>query len=241
MSMAKKKKAAPRRKTAPVYEESSFRIPMPAVIRERPLDSFAMFLAGSAAIAIIFNAVMLQNVKGVRREPAPVAAAIPAPRPNIVATPAASAAPAAPAAVSASARPDDPNMLVREVQAELVRRGLYDGPADGLFGPKTEAAILDYEIGAGLKPTGHPNPQLLTAMRTPTAVSQPAAASPRIAAVQRVLDQQRFGPVKADGVAGEATRAAIRRFEASRGLPQKGEINPTILRELSQASGVNLN
>jgi peptidoglycan hydrolase-like protein with peptidoglycan-binding domain len=237
MSMAKKKKAAPRRKKAPVYEESSFRIPMPAVIRERPLDSSALFLAGSAAIAIIFNAVMLQDVTGARRGPAPVAAAIPAPRPNIVATP---TAPTAPAATSASTRPEDPNMLVREVQAELVRRGLYDGPADGLFGPKTEAAILDYEIGAGLKPTGHPNPQLLTAMRTPAAASQPAAASPRIAAVQRVLDQQGFGPVKADGVAGEATRAAIRRFEASRGLPQKGEINPTILRELSQASGVSL-
>jgi peptidoglycan hydrolase-like protein with peptidoglycan-binding domain len=131
-------------------------------------------------------------------------------------------------------------MLVREVQAELVRRGLYDGPADGLFGPKTEAAILDYEIGAGLKPTGHPNPQLLTAMRTPTA-AQSGTASPRIAAIQRVLDQQGFGPVKADGVAGDATRAAIRRFEASRGLPQKGEINALILRELSEVSGANLN
>jgi peptidoglycan hydrolase-like protein with peptidoglycan-binding domain len=235
--MAKKKKAAPRRKPAPVHEESSFRIPMPAVIRERPVDSFALFLSGSAAIAIIFNAVMLQDVTGVRRERPPVAAAIPAPRPTTVATP---AAPAPPAAASASARPDDPNMLVREVQAELVRRGLYDGPADGLIGPKTEAAILDYEIGAGLKPTGHPNPQLLTAMRTPTAASQPAA-SPRIAAVQRVLDQQGFGPVKADGMAGEATRAAIRRFEASRGLPQKGEITPTILRQLSEVSGVSFN
>jgi len=237
MGMAKKKKAASRRKPAPVYEESRFSIPMPAVIRERPLDSFALFLAGSAAIAIVFNAVMLQDVTGVRRVPAPAAAAIPAPRPSVVANP---AAPAAPAAASASARPDDPNMLVREVQAELGRRGLYDGPADGLFGPKTEAAILDYEIGAGLKPTGHPNPQLLTAMRTPN-TAQPVAASPRIAAVQRVLDQQGFGPVKADGVAGEATRAAIRRFEARRGLPQKGEISPAVLRELSQVSGVSFN
>jgi len=239
MSMAKKKKAAPRRKTAPVYEESNFRVPMPAVIRERPLDSFALFLAGSAAIAIICNAVMLQDVTGVRREPAPVAAAIPAPRPNIAAQTATSAAPAQTAA-QASGRTDDPNMLVREVQAELVRRGLYDGPADGLLGPKTEAAILDYEIGAGLKPTGRPNPQLLTAMRTPVA-AQPGVASPRVAAVQRVLDQQGFGPVKADGVAGEATRAAIRRFEERRGLPQKGEITPAILRELSEVSGVSFN
>jgi peptidoglycan hydrolase-like protein with peptidoglycan-binding domain len=65
------------------------------------------------------------------------------------------------------------------------------------------------------------------------------AASPRVASVQRVLDQQGFGPVKADGVAGEGTRAAIRRFEASRGLPQKGDITPVLLRELSEASGVS--
>ena len=243
MGMAKKKKAAPRRKPAPVYEESRFSVPMPAVIRERPLDSFALFLAGSAAIAIVFNAVMLQDVSGVRRERPPVAAAIPAPRPNTVATPAASPAAAqsiGELSAQVSGRPDDPNMLVREVQAELVRRGLYDGPADGLLGPKTEAAILDYEIGAGLKPTGRPNPQLLTAMRTPVA-AQPGVASPRVAAVQRVLDQQGFGPVKADGVAGEATRAAIRRFEERRGLPQKGEITPAILRELSEVSGVSFN
>jgi peptidoglycan hydrolase-like protein with peptidoglycan-binding domain len=59
-------------------------------------------------------------------------------------------------------------------------------------------------------------------------------------AVQRVLDQQGFGPVKADGVLGEATRAAIRRFEASRGLTQRGDLTPALLRELSQTSGVAL-
>jgi peptidoglycan hydrolase-like protein with peptidoglycan-binding domain len=106
-----------------------------------------------------------------------------------------------------------------------------------MFGPKTEAAIFDFEIGAGLKPTGRPNPQLLAAMRSN---SGPAVApSPRVVAVQRVLDQQGFGPVKADGVVGEATRAAIRRFEASLGLPQKGEITPALLQELSEVSGVS--
>ena len=128
---------------------------------------------------------------------------------------------------------------MREVQTELARRGLYDGPADGIFGPKTEAAIFDFEIGAGLKPTGRPNPQLVAAMR---AKSAPAVvSSPRVAAVQKVLDQQGFGPVKADGVAGEGTRASIRRFEASRGMPQKGEITPALLRELTRVSGVSFN
>jgi peptidoglycan hydrolase-like protein with peptidoglycan-binding domain len=223
-----KKKAAPRRRPAPVYEEPGFSIALPEVFRERPLDSFALFLAGVAALAIVLNATMFQGVKTVQRQAAPVAAAAPAPRLNAT-------TPSAPVEVGA----EDPNMLVREVQAELARRGLYDGQADGVFGPKTEAAIFDFEIGAGLKPTGRPNPQLLSAMRTST--SPAIAASPKVAHVQRVLDQQGFGPVKADGVAGEATRASIRRFEASRGLPQKGEITPSILRELSEVSGASFN
>ena len=236
--MAKKKKPAKRRKSAPAYEEAGFSLAMPSVVRERPLDSFALGLAGAATIAIVINATMFQT--GAERAPAMRAAtvtrapasevSIPAPRPAAIPA-------AAPTAAPPPAQTEDPNMLVREVQAELARRGLYDGPADGLFGPKTEAAIFDFEIGAGLKPTGRPNPQLLTAMR---ASSTASAASPKVAQVQRVLDQQGFGPVKVDGVAGEATRAAIRRFEASRGLPQRGEITPAILRKLSDLSGVRL-
>jgi peptidoglycan hydrolase-like protein with peptidoglycan-binding domain len=220
-----KKKTAKRRRSAPVYEEPAFSLQMPSIIRERPLDSFALFLAAAAAAAICINALMLQGGGSSLRE-TPVAA-VPAPRPAVATTPAAPAQP--------GVRPEDSNMLVLEVQAELTRRGLYDGPTDGVFGPKTEAAIFDFEIGAGLKPTGRPNPQLLSTMR---ASSAPAVvASPRVAAVQKALEQLRFGPVKADGVFGEATRAAIRRFEASRGLPQKGEITPALVRQLSTASG----
>ncbi|BCJ90272.1 hypothetical protein IZ6_10070 [Terrihabitans soli] len=227
--MAKKKTASRRRRT-PVYEESGFNLKMPAIVRERPLDSFALFLAATVALAIGVNALFLQSAATIRRE-APMAA--PAPRP--VAAPIA----AAPTAPQPAATQEDPNMLVREVQAELSRRGLYDGPADGVFGPKTEAAIFDFEIGAGLKPTGRPNPQVLAAMR---ASNQPSiVASPRVAAVQRALEQLKFGPVKADGVFGEATRAGIRRFEASRGLPQKGEITPALMRQLSIATGTEIN
>lgn len=229
MSMARKKKAS-RRKSAPVYEERGFSLSMPTIVRERPLDSFALFMASAAAAAITFNAIMLQDGGRAARpqsSSAP-AAAVPTPQP----------APASIAElVGATTRDEDPNMLVREVQAELARRGLYDGPADGLFGPKTEAAIFDFEIGAGLKPTGRPNPQLLAAMRSNNGPA--VAPSPRVVAVQRVLDQQGFGPVKADGVVGEATRAAIRRFEASLGLPQKGEISSALLQELSEISGVS--
>jgi len=223
MSMARKKKTASRRRASAAYEESSFSFRVPQIVREKPLDSFALLLAGTAAIAIIFNAVMLQDARPPTRGAIATAMMTPVARPGN--------------AVAPAAQSEDASMLVREVQAELTRRGLYDGPTDGLFGPKTEAAIFDFEIGAGLKPTGRPNPQLLAAMRNSVPSVTP---SPRVMAVQRVLDQHGFGPVKADGVLGEATRAAVRRFEASRGLPQRGELTPALLRQLSEVSGVVL-
>ncbi len=225
MSMARKK-AKPRRRKASAHAESRFKFQMPALVRDNPVDSAGIFLAAAASVAVIVNALVLQNGALTLK------AAAPAPRP---ATIAAVQTPQAAGTDSAEA----PNMLVREVQAELTRRGLYDGPADGLFGPKTEAAILDFEIGAGLKPTGKPNPELLAAMR---AGSAPVIVpSSKIAAVQKVLDQRGFGPIKADGILGEGTRAAIRRFEASRGLPQRGDISPAFLSELSKVSGKTFN
>lgn len=218
--MARKKKTA-RRAKAQTYDRE-FRLPMPAIVRENPLDSMGLALAVFAAGAIIVNALLMQGVQTVSAgKDAPAASGAAA----IEGTP-----------VSAiTVRPEAPSMLVLEVQSELQRRGLYDGPADGIFGPKTEAAIASFETRMGLKPTGRPNPQVLTALRTGDA---PTPAS-RVAAIQRALDRQGFGPVKADGVAGEATRAAIRRFEASRGLPQRGEITPEFLAELSRVSGAD--
>ncbi len=44
--------------------------------------------------------------------------------------------------------------IVAEVQANLLRRGLYDGPVDGVMGSKTEAAIMFYQETRGLPQTG---------------------------------------------------------------------------------------
>jgi peptidoglycan hydrolase-like protein with peptidoglycan-binding domain len=46
------------------------------------------------------------------------------------------------------------NPLVADVQANLLRRGLYEGPVDGVMGSKTEAAIMFYQETRGLPQTG---------------------------------------------------------------------------------------
>jgi osmotically inducible lipoprotein OsmB len=65
---------------------------------------------------------------------------------------------------SASAEPTrvgaDPN-TVREIQAELKRRGYDVGPSDGRLGPRTEAAIRQYEQRNGLPVDGMPSANLL--------------------------------------------------------------------------------
>jgi peptidoglycan hydrolase-like protein with peptidoglycan-binding domain len=55
--------------------------------------------------------------------------------------------------------------LVADVQAELGRRGLYNGNADGVMGPKTAAAIIFFQETAGLAQTGEASPELLAALQ----------------------------------------------------------------------------
>jgi peptidoglycan hydrolase-like protein with peptidoglycan-binding domain len=55
--------------------------------------------------------------------------------------------------------------------------------------------------------------------------------------VQRALNEYGYGPVKASGVADEATRAAISRFEKDHNLPVTGQVTPRLRRELSAAIG----
>ncbi len=54
--------------------------------------------------------------------------------------------------------------LVLSVQQALAASGFYDGPVDGLMGPRTRAAIFDFEERAGRPGTGAPSMELLKAV-----------------------------------------------------------------------------
>ena len=55
---------------------------------------------------------------------------------------------------------------VRNVQAELQRRGYDDGPVDGRLGPRTEAAIRAFEQRNGLPVDGYPSSSLMDYMQS---------------------------------------------------------------------------
>ena len=184
--------------------------------------------------------------------------------------------------------------LVIAIQGELARRGLYEGVADGVIGPRTEAAIAVFQKSIGVEANGLVSPELLAALKTdgsvtaavpksrPVEALDPAAADPVAAAIrsastpvvtaptkpqgaaraavtkpdvtppaalpvalrgtaadaalvmeiQRGLANIAYTDVSIDGVAGEQTRAAIRRFERHYRLPETGEPSETVLKKL---------
>jgi membrane-bound lytic murein transglycosylase B len=52
-----------------------------------------------------------------------------------------------------------------EMQQLLARQGFDIGQADGRFGPKTRAAIRDFQARAGLVPDGFPSTTVLARLR----------------------------------------------------------------------------
>ena len=216
-----------------------------------PIDAIGLFVLVIAAGAILTNALY--------RQPGPHPAPIFSIKPRPVASePAGGVVPAIPRArpeslagaksePAARARAD----ITTDIQRELSRRGLYDGPVDGMLGPKTDAAIRDFETAAKLKVTGEPSEDVLRAImhaplkteaaapRTarPDPIAELIAPSQRVIAVQRALNDFGYGPVKATGSFGAETVTAIQKFERDRKLPVTGQISPQLLRELAAATG----
>ena len=150
------------------------------------------------------------------------------------------------------------NEIIADIQRELSRRGFYDGAADGVFGPKTNAAMRDFEQASGLRPGGEPNDVFLRALTRSqakagparAAAAQPVATDPiaeliapsskRIFAVQRALTDYGYGQFKPNGTFGPETKAAIEQFERARKLPVSGQISPKLMRELAVVTGREL-
>ena len=217
------------------------------VLLRRPGDSLAAAVAVAAAITILVNALFLQTGP----HPAPIFANSP---PASVAVPQASApAPARPKVADTAAEPATNAHLRSDViantQRELLRRGFYDGAADGVYGPKTDAAIRDFEQAAGLRPSAEPNDMLLASIARSAIKAQPLALqhndpiaallapSGRIVAVQRALTDFGYGPVKPTGIYDAETRMSIERFEKARRRPVTGQISDQLVRDLAALTG----
>jgi peptidoglycan hydrolase-like protein with peptidoglycan-binding domain len=231
-----------------------------------PRDAVGVALGVFVTLAILINVLFLQSgshpapmFKGARGpvKTAVVTESTSVPRPR----PLEPTAPAAPSKVTAPAAPRSPGEIINDIQRELARRGYYDGVSDGLYGPKTDAAIRDFEQAAGLKPSTEPNEALLQAIvRSPaklvkgitgaTAAARPTpvrsdnvnviertAASKRVIALQRALAEYGYGQIKPSGIVDPDTQAAIEKFERERKLPITGQASDRVVRELAAMTG----
>jgi peptidoglycan hydrolase-like protein with peptidoglycan-binding domain len=224
-----------------------------------PLLATRMFVGETASPAI--------KVADVKTEPGVTTYRIERQEPSAVTEPAKPAVAEKPVA----------SPLVRSIQEALAASGLYDGPADGMTGPKTVSAILFYEETEGLEPKGEATEALLARLKrkpvgpsvvpadrpsmvktatTPkkddvaallseidtnpvAAVPVPKPVSPAlIMKIQKALAGMAYKGVKVDGMAGDATRAAIRAFEKSYRMPVTGEPSEKLLKKMQSIGAV---
>ena len=239
----------------------------------RRWDVVAITLAGVAIVAILVNVLLMQSgshpapmFKGPPPATKPAASKQPE-RPRLAEQAAApSVPPAASSTTSVATSPAPakpaarmPGEIITDIQRELARRGFYDGAVDGLYGPRTDGAIRDFEQANGLKPSTEPSEALLAAiMRPPVRSAARTAAAPpstpaasarpplpvraeaparKVIALQRALADYGYGQLRPSGVVDAETQAAIERFERERRLPVTGQPSDRVLRELAALTG----
>lgn len=214
-----------------------------AAIMDHPREFVGIVMAAAAAVAIFVNALFLQRGP----HPAPIFAASPpaAHRPAVTLRPQADLGQATPDAAAPSR-----GEVVTGIQRELAARGFYDGAVDGIWGSKTDSAVHDFALAAGLNIGPEASAGLLrTIVASPVRrnaapaparndpIAQLLAPSKRILAVQSALSDFGYGQLKPSGVLDADTRAAIEKFERDRRMPVTGQLTDGVVREIAAVTG----
>jgi hypothetical protein len=137
-----------------------------------------------------------------------------------------------------------PPKVVQAVMRELKLHGYRPGTGPGLD-HVTRAAIISFEFDQGMPLTGEPSEALLKSILFAQSKRQRARAPAEkfeknqelVRQIQAILASLGFSSATADGTMSQATREAIKRFEASRKLPESGKLGERLLIEIIAVSG----
>jgi len=111
------------------------------------------------------------------------------------------------ATASAGASPRLDRLHIVQAQRTLEALALDPGPADGVIGPRTKAALIRFQQAEALNPTG--------TLDTETRSKLAARKRERVREVQKALKASGYDPGPDDGVMGQRTRTAMRRYAAA--------------------------
>lgn len=145
---------------------------------------------------------------------------------------------------------------VRQIQEALIKLGYMKGPADGVYGNKTENAVRKFQKKNKLDVDGLVGPKTKelilkqAAASGQTATPQPTGSSlfggnyetiksgssaARIKILQKALIKLKYLSGKADGKYGAKTKNAVMSFQTAHGLKADGKAGKKTLKELEKA------
>jgi peptidoglycan hydrolase-like protein with peptidoglycan-binding domain len=133
---------------------------------------------------------------------------------------------------------------VKRLQRVFARvKALLPDDVDGVFGPKTEQAVKDFQQSDGLVTDGVVGPitwSHIHPYREASPTLQAGSLGPVVAMLQRVL-KTGFGYAGAiDGVFGPVSEAAVRQYQTNSSLPVTGIMDEPTWMAPAGAAGATL-
>ncbi len=131
--------------------------------------------------------------------------------------------PSSTASRTVRAEAPQPSAEVRDAQNRLRTLGLYDGAADGLWGPETQASVERFQRSQGIPISARLDGATVSALRDADAAPISITDRTDVRTIQNRLRQLNFYNGPADGVSGTGTQVALENFQRARGL-QVGQV-----------------